>query len=326
MIDPFNGVLTHTIKVQDNTKLNSVSMSVESAGRYAAVVTGTGLLRLYDLHILCATRQDFHPRKLQLFPKGVVATTDANTSNTDLKTAYADIPLTTAMPSPPQCDSILDSIFSPLDRKRLLHGDDARFNVGKATFYTQRASLGAPPGRRTKLKKGRRGPGCVAKAAPASSHVAARFPLPDIISVSEVDVHQSGGGTRAASPSVNGAHPILGGSREKQVSAVGTVLLRNLLYTYGEYPGNHRLAMWRKLLSLPNNEEAYAVLLSKGTHPAFAELPRRFPTADRLLLARLQRVASALAHWSPICAEAVVVPGMLFPFVRTCRGDEVFAF
>ena len=326
VVDPFNGVLTHTIKVQDNTKLNSVSMSVESAGRYAAVVTGTSSLRLYDLHILCATRQDFHPRKLQLFQKGVVATKDANASDADLKTAYADNPMSTATPSPPQCDSILESIFSPLNRKCFLHGDDARLIVGKATFSNQRGSLGAPPGRRTKLTKARCGPGCVAKAAPASSHAAARFPLPDIFSVSEVDVHQSRGGTRAVSSSGNGAHPILGGSREKQVSAVGTVLLRNLLYTYGEYPRNHRLAMWRKLLSLPNNEEAYAALLSKGTHPAFAELPRRFPTADRLLLARLRRVASALAHWSPICAEAVVVPGMLFPFVRTCRGDEVFAF
>ncbi|EEH59397.1 uncharacterized protein MICPUCDRAFT_14494, partial [Micromonas pusilla CCMP1545] len=232
VVDPFNGVLTHTIKVQDNTKLNSVSMSVESAGRYAAVVTGTSSLRLYDLHILLATK-------------------DANASDADLKTAYADNPMSTATPSPPQCDSILESIFSPLNRKCFLHGDDARLIVGKATFSNQRGSL---------------------------------------------------------------------------VSAVGTVLLRNLLYTYGEYPRNHRLAMWRKLLSLPNNEEAYAALLSKGTHPAFAELPRRFPTADRLLLARLRRVASALAHWSPICAEAVVVPGMLFPFVRTCRGDEVFAF
>jgi hypothetical protein len=57
-----------------------------------------------------------------------------------------------------------------------------------------------------------------------------------------------------------------------------------------------------------------------------ADLTERFPIADRSLLLRLQRVASALAHWSPIFAEAAVVPGMLFPFVKAFGANEVHAF
>ena len=105
-----------------------------------------------------------------------------------------------------------------------------------------------------------------------------------------------------------------------------TVKLRNLLDAYGEYPSKYRLLVWRKMLRLPNNEEAYEALAAKGIHPAVADLTERFPIADRSLLLRLQRVASALAHWSPIFAEAAVVPGMLFPFVKAFGANEVHAF
>ena len=43
-------------------------MSVEPKGRYAAVVSATGLLRLYDLHVCRASRQTAHPKKLRVIP------------------------------------------------------------------------------------------------------------------------------------------------------------------------------------------------------------------------------------------------------------------
>ena len=102
--------------------------------------------------------------------------------------------------------------------------------------------------------------------------------------------------------------------------------LRDLLTVYGEFPEKYRLLTWRKVLRLPDNEKAYETLASKGVHPAMADLPDRFPISDRSLLLRLQRICSCLSHYSPVFAESPVVPGMVFPFVKAFKTNEVQAF
>ena len=162
------------------------------------------------------------------------------------------------------------------------------------------AAWGPPPGQKHKLGEGRRGPmPGVAKAAPASSHAATNFPMPSSDFLDDPD----------ADPT------------EADITK-----LRNLLHAHGEFPAKYRLLTWRKLLRLPNNEDAYDALTSKAIHPAMADLPERFPISDRTLLLRLQRVCSSLSHWSPIFAESPIVPGMVFPFVKAFGANEVHAF
>ena len=44
------------------------------------------------------------------------------------------------------------------------------------------------------------------------------------------------------------------------------------------------------------------------------------------LLLRLQSICSCLSHYSPVFAESPVVPGMVFPFVKAFKTNEVQAF
>jgi len=164
------------------------------------------------------------------------------------------------------------------------------------------AGFGPPPSTKPRLGKGRRGPTPgTAKAPPASSSVAAGFDTPKALSAEFLDAR------RAAT--------------EDDV-----IKLKDLLAVYGEFPEKYRLLTWRKILRLPDNEKAYEALASKGIHPAMTDLPERFPISDRSLLLRLQRICSCLSHYSPVFAESPVVPGMVFPFVKAFKTNEVYAF
>ena len=51
--------------------------------------------------------------------------------------------------------------------------------------------------------------------------------------------------------------------------------------------------IWRKLLQLPENFTAYAALVDKGAHPAYAKLHESYPIKSRKLLRVLQRWVKA---------------------------------
>jgi hypothetical protein len=48
------------------------------------------------------------------------------------------------------------------------------------------------------------------------------------------------------------------------------------------------LLIWRFLLRLPHNTDAYQQLASRGIHPAYAALAEKYPIKDGRLLKRLQ--------------------------------------
>eukprot|EP00937_MAST-01D_sp_MAST-1D-sp2_P004524 g4524.t1 len=102
--------------------------------------------------------------------------------------------------------------------------------------------------------------------------------------------------------------------------------LRALLRRFGEFPSKYRPVVWRFLLRLPENREAFSSLVQKGTHPAFAAIGQKFPVQSRRLLTKLQRVLSCLAHWSPVLAQVPYLPALTFPFVKFYGADEVAAF
>lgn len=65
--------------------------------------------------------------------------------------------------------------------------------------------------------------------------------------------------------------------------------LTAILRGYGEYPAKYRMFIWRSILRLPENHTAYAALVDKGTHPAYAKLHEEYPIKSRKLLRVLQR-------------------------------------
>ncbi|RYY69174.1 hypothetical protein EON63_23970 [archaeon] len=73
----------------------------------------------------------------------------------------------------------------------------------------------------------------------------------------------------------------------------------------------------------PENSSAFSDLMQRGTHAAFRDLEERFPLQSRKLSARLCTVCSALAHWSPVLAEAAYLPSLVFPFLLIFGPDEL---
>ena len=91
--------------------------------------------------------------------------------------------------------------------------------------------------------------------------------------------------------------------------------LRSYLHRRGEFPQSHRLAIWRFLLRLPSNTEAFAELEAAGTHPSASDILARYPIKDGRLARRLVKVCSCLAHWQPVLGEVPYLPLLAFPFV-----------
>jgi hypothetical protein len=102
--------------------------------------------------------------------------------------------------------------------------------------------------------------------------------------------------------------------------------LRSILATFASFPPKYRLLIWRALLRLPGNRLAFGGLRARGPHPAFADLPRRFPGLGGTQASRLARVLSCLGWWCPLLAQAPWVPSFVFPFVQLFGADDCGAF
>lgn len=65
--------------------------------------------------------------------------------------------------------------------------------------------------------------------------------------------------------------------------------LKRLLFHYGEYPSKYRVLVWRFLLRLPENREAFDTLVGRGVHHVLYDLHRRYPIADSNLFRKLEK-------------------------------------
>ncbi|XP_064599017.1 TBC1 domain family member 31-like isoform X2 [Liolophura sinensis] len=99
-----------------------------------------------------------------------------------------------------------------------------------------------------------------------------------------------------------------------------------ILKGYGEYPVKYRMFIWRSLLRLPENHAAYGALVDKGNHPAYSKIHETYPVKSRKLLRILQRILSALAHWSPIFGETQYLPSLAFPFIKLFQNNHLVCF
>jgi hypothetical protein len=102
--------------------------------------------------------------------------------------------------------------------------------------------------------------------------------------------------------------------------------LMDVLHGFGEYPAKYRKYIWRQLLRLPENFEAYNALLAKGTHSSYARLNERFPLKSRKILRIFQRNLSALAHWAPIFGELQYLPQLAFPIIKYYENSPFVSF
>jgi hypothetical protein len=102
--------------------------------------------------------------------------------------------------------------------------------------------------------------------------------------------------------------------------------LEKMLIKYGVFPDKHRALIWKFLMNLPSNNEAYDNLAARGIHSAYKNLHKTYPLKSTQLFSKLQRVLSALAHYSSIFSEVEYMPGLVFPFVKLFGNDELICF
>ncbi|TGZ56436.1 hypothetical protein CRM22_010160 [Opisthorchis felineus] len=102
--------------------------------------------------------------------------------------------------------------------------------------------------------------------------------------------------------------------------------LRSLLKEFGRFPDRYRSFIWRSVLQLPSNTQAFDALVKKGIHPAFATIPACFRSRQKKSIGVLQKVCSALAFWSPMFGETDWLLVMAYPFVRLFESNNLHAF
>lgn len=104
-----------------------------------------------------------------------------------------------------------------------------------------------------------------------------------------------------------------------------------ILKEYGEYPAQHRQTIWRTMLKVPLNTNAFTDLLKKGPHPCVRRLAEFYPLRDADMMQRLSRIMSCLAHWSRVFSlpcewQANFLPTFIFPFVKYLSKNSLHAF
>ena len=102
--------------------------------------------------------------------------------------------------------------------------------------------------------------------------------------------------------------------------------LQETLIGCGSYPDAARKYIWRYLLSLPNNTNQFSIFSGKGIHPLYLNLEKNFPISENQMLMRLQKICSLVTYWSYDIGKINYLPKIIFPFLKSFPGDDIFVF
>lgn len=99
-----------------------------------------------------------------------------------------------------------------------------------------------------------------------------------------------------------------------------------ILKEFGEYPEKYRQIIWKTILKLPQNENAFKLLLQRGYHSCVSNYGNLFPLSDQKQLIQLKKIASCLAFWSNLFGHLDFLPSFVFPFLKLFRQDALGCF
>ena len=102
--------------------------------------------------------------------------------------------------------------------------------------------------------------------------------------------------------------------------------LQQIITYCGSFPENARKFIWKYLLSLPNDKHLFGKYSHKGVHPFYENLQQVFPIADQKYFRRVQAICSLISFWCPHVGNIYYLPNIVFPFVKTILGDDLFIF
>jgi hypothetical protein len=103
-------------------------------------------------------------------------------------------------------------------------------------------------------------------------------------------------------------------------------ILKEIMDQCGSYPVKTRFLIWRYLLSLPGNESRFKSISLKGVHPFYRNINETFPIKDTRHCRKMQSICSLISHWSPHLGNIYFLPNMIFPFIKSINGDDLFLF
>ena len=88
------------------------------------------------------------------------------------------------------------------------------------------------------------------------------------------------------------------------------------------FPSRYRSMIWKFLLRLPLNGEAYGKLDATDIHPNFLSIQARNSLQSMKLLSRVQKICSRICTWCPLLAECSYLPQIAFPFTMVFENDD----
>ncbi|EEB10401.1 conserved hypothetical protein [Pediculus humanus corporis] len=102
--------------------------------------------------------------------------------------------------------------------------------------------------------------------------------------------------------------------------------LHPILKQFGEFPEFYRTLIWKTILQLPENQDAFLSLATKTCHPSYTNLEAKYPLHNKSLCNSLKKLLSSLSYWCPLFGEVDFLPEFIFPFVKLFHTDLVGCF
>lgn len=110
------------------------------------------------------------------------------------------------------------------------------------------------------------------------------------------------------------------------LSIINYPSLKEIITYCGSYPEKSRKIIWKYLLSLPNDRNLFYIYSNKGFHPFYQLIEEVFPIADQKYLRRVQVICSLISFWCPHIGNVYYLPNIVFPFIKSIQGDDIFVF
>eukprot|EP00644_Phytophthora_capsici_P014018 jgi/Phyca11/74151/gw1.3.587.1 len=296
------------IKLEISNRGRTISaFDIECHARYVAAATSDGFLLLYDMEIAreTANRAQERRRKEGLLELGEhvylrtrsgLAFAEDNDPFEDTSEAHTNAP----DQNRPVPSKLITSLFGAKHPRRtkqtpgdttIVQTDSSRMRPASATRARVRAT-GASFNVPTNEVQGYESPTLREKVRTRRMSPLSRFPTQ--LTAQEIEVN-----------------------RKRLVGS---------LKCNGMYPKKYRVLVWRFLLRLPKNEEAFRSLVAKGKHPVFVRLRDQYPLQDGRIARRLHRILSAIVYWCPAFGEVSYLPAVVYPFVKIFRENDLAAF
>lgn len=86
----------------------------------------------------------------------------------------------------------------------------------------------------------------------------------------------------------------------ESINKISKSSLQRMLSLYSEYPAKYRPIIWELLMELPENTDAFSVLVQKGLHPCTMDLEQRYPLSNASEMQKLKCICSFLANWCKV--------------------------